>query len=61
MMQTGELAGSSQRNIYRTGMSGCGTFFEEGFFMSFTTKRLVESAIMIALGTVLSLFPFSGP
>ncbi len=29
--------------------------------MSFNTKRLVESAIMIALGTVLSLFTFSGP
>jgi thiamine transporter len=29
--------------------------------MSKTTKRLVESAIMIALGTVLSLFQFVGP
>ncbi len=35
--------------------------FEEGPFMSFNTKRLVESAIMIALGTVLSLFTFAGP
>ncbi len=29
--------------------------------MSKNTKRLVESAILIALGTVLSLFSFSGP
>lgn len=29
--------------------------------MSKSTKRLVESAVMIAIGTVLSMFPFSGP
>jgi len=29
--------------------------------MKQNTKRLVESALLIAMGTVLSLFPFSGP
>ncbi len=29
--------------------------------MNKTTKRLVESAVMVAIGTVLSMFPFSGP
>ena len=29
--------------------------------MGKSTRRLVESAVMIAIGTVLSMFPFSAP
>lgn len=32
-----------------------------GFFMRKSTRRLVESAVMLAIGTVLSLFTFAGP
>ncbi len=33
----------------------------KGTVTHFTVRRLVESAIMIAIGTVLSIFTFSGP
>jgi thiamine transporter len=36
-------------------------YFEGGFFMGYKLRRLTESALLLAIATVLSLFQFSGP